>query len=154
MVQIDKDRLIAQLKEDERFSAKAFWDNKQWTVGYGCLGREGQVITPTEADILLRVRVEQSIREFELMFPGELSKKFNEVRAEAFINMLFNLGLGRKDGKGGGLRSFKNTLSLVYDHLDTNWSAVAAGMASSLWARQVGKRAERICKEIATGEKV
>lgn len=155
MVSIDRGRLIAQIKKDEGFSPKAYWDNKQYTYGYGTKAPDkDSTITESEADILLRVRVEQSIKEFyNDMFPGALQEKFNDVRAEAFINILFNLGLGRKDGKGGGLRSFKNTLSFIYDYLDTDWSAVADGLSKSLWYRQVGKRAERICKEIKTGTK-
>jgi hypothetical protein len=33
---MDRDRLLCQLKEDEGFQAKAKWDIKQFSYGYGC----------------------------------------------------------------------------------------------------------------------
>lgn len=154
MVSIDKERLIKQLKSDEGFSPKAYWDIKQYTYGYGTKAPSADAtITEEEASDALAFRVEQSIKEFYSMFPGSLQDKFNAVRAEAFINMLFNMGMGKDNGKGGGLKSFKNTLSLIYDYLEVNWSAVAYALSLSLWHRQVGKRAERIEKEIRIGEK-
>lgn len=155
MVSINKERLIAQLKKDEGFSPKAFWDIKQFTMGYGCKAKDSRdSITEPEADILLRVRIEQSISEFSQMFPPkEQGYKFNDVRAEAVINMLFNMGMGRKDRTTGGLYSFKNTLNLIFKHPTPDWAAVATNLRLSKWYRQVGNRAIRICKEIETGVK-
>lgn len=153
--EINKTRLINQLKKDEGFSAKAFWDIKQWTYGYGCKAPgKGATITEPEAADVLAHRVEQSIREFKQMFPGALRDKFNDVRAEAFINMLFNMGMGSQaHPERGGLYSFVNTLSLIYDHYEVDWKAVAANLRKSKWYKQVGSRAVRICKEIETGVK-
>lgn len=154
MVSIDRERLVKQVASDEGFTAKPFWDIKQWTYGYGCKAPdEHATITKAEAEILLRVRLEQSIKEFYEMFPGALQDKFNDVRAEAFINMLFNMGRGKKDGSTGGLYSFKNTLSLIYDYLNTDWSAVATNLRLSKWFKQVGSRAVRITNEIERGTK-
>lgn len=155
MVSIDKVRLINQLKKDEGFSPKAFWDIKQWTFGYGCLAKgRGDTITEPEASDFLAHRVEQSISEFNQMFSG-LVMKFNDVRAEAFINMLFNMGMGSKaHPERGGLYSFKNTLGLIFNSPEVNWKAVASNLRKSKWYRQVGSRAVRICKEIDTGIKV
>ena len=152
MVPINKERLIQQIKEDEGFSPKAYFDRDQWSIGYGCKGREGQVITPNEADILLKVRIEQSNREFNIVFGKDADTKFNDVRAEAFINILFNIGMGKQGGTKG-LYGFKNTLKLITDYDPVEWLKVAANLKLSLWYNQVGKRAMRIVNEIRTGVK-
>lgn len=156
MLTINKERLIAQIKNDEGFSPVAFWDIKQWTFGYGCkAGGQGDTITEPEASDILTHRIEQSIQEFSQVFPGELQKKFNDVRTEAFINLLFNLGMGsRSHPDRGGLLSFKNTLSYIYDYLEVDWKKVADGLRSSKWFTQVGKRGIRICNEIERGVKL
>ena len=154
MVTIDKARLIAQLKKDEGFSPKAFWDIKQWTFGYGCkASKGGDTITEPEASVYLETRTKQSIGEFNQMFSGH-ENKFNNVRAEAFINMLFNMGMGSQaHPERGGLYSFKNTLGLIFNYLEVDWAKVAGNLKESKWAFQVGDRATRIIKEISTGVK-
>lgn len=154
MVAINKERLINQIKKDEGFTSKAFWDIKQFTFGYGCCApNKDATITEAEASKILVPRIEQSIKEFDKMFPGEQGKKFNDVRAECFINMLFNMGMGQQ-GKPekGGLYSFTNTLAHIFDYAEVDWSRVAYNLRQSKWFKQVGPRAERICKQIETGE--
>lgn len=155
MVTIDKVRLLNQLKKDEGFSPKSFWDIKQWTYGYGCLA-PGKDATITEAAAAkkLSVRMDQSIEEFFKMFPGALQDKFNSVRAEAIINMLFNMGMGKMGHPElGGLYSFSNTLSLIYDYAVVDWAGVADNLDHSKWDKQVEGRADRIERELKTGFK-
>lgn len=61
-----------------------------------------------------------------------------EAAQEALVNMAFNLGVA-------GLLGFKETLALM----KTGKYAQAAGaMLASKWARQVGKRAERLAGQV------
>ena len=155
MVSINKQRLLDQLKKDEGFSPKAFWDIKQYTYGYGCKapGKDATISEPQAAKVLAK-RMEQSVQEFYQMFPGALQDKFNDVRAEAFINMLFNMGMGKMGHPElGGLYSFTNTLSLIYDHYTVDWEAVADNLDHSKWDKQVEGRADRIEAELKTGVK-
>ena len=154
-MKINRAILLAQLKKDEGFSPKAFWDVKQYTYGYGCLAPNANAtITEPKAAAYLERRVEQSIREFYLVFAGH-EQKFDDIRAEAFINMLFNLGMGVKGHPAkGGLYSFINTLALIFNYDSVDWPSVAKRLSQSKWHRQVGGRAHRIEKEIATGVKV
>ena len=62
-------------------------------------------------------------------------------RQRVMANMCFNLGIG-------GLLGFKNTLAHVKAG---NFEEAAKGMLSSLWARQVGKRAERLARMMREG---
>jgi hypothetical protein len=156
---IDRDRLLNQLKQDEGFRAHAYWDVKQFTYGYGCRapGKDASIAEP-EAAKLLTVHMEQSIKDFAKIFKGH-EAKFNPVRAEAFVNMVFNMGPGRPDGNEG-LQSFRNTLALIFKNKEVPWGLVADNLKKSLWFRQIGDsgappgRGNRIIAEVRTGIKI
>jgi len=139
---------------DEGFRRIAVWDNKQFSYGYGCRAPgEGAIIDREAAAELLGDHIDQAIADFARIFKGH-TFKFNDVRAEAFTNMIFNMGPGRKDAPSvGGLYSFKNTLNLIFKNNVVPWATVADNLSKSLWFRQVGVRAVRICREVATGDK-
>jgi lysozyme len=59
------------------------------------------------------------------------------------INMCFNLGIT-------GLCGFKNTLGMIQRK---EYSKAADNMLQSKWARQVGKRANRLSEMIRKGRK-
>lgn len=145
MAVFDKARILKQLKLDEGFRPKAYWDNKQWTVGYGTRGYKGEVLTKAEAAARLDKHVAIAEKGFDYIFKDH-DQKFNEVRTEAFMNMIFNMGLGSMLG-------FKRTLGVIKDHDEVDWDKVADNLTESLWYRQVGNRAKRIVKEVRTGEK-
>lgn len=69
------------------------------------------------------------------------------ARAEVLLNMTFNLGVD-------GLLKFKNTLSMLRAAVEghASYSRVADGMLNSLWARQVGRRADELAQQMRTGE--
>jgi len=141
--------LIAQLKKDEGFRARPYWDISQWTYGYGCEApSKDAVITEFAASALLLKRTQQSVDEFFKLFKGH-EHKFNVVRQECFINMLFNMGLGNAQK---GMKSFVNTLAHIFDYDEPDWSRVSYNLTQSKWYRQVGSRAVRICKEVKTGQ--
>jgi GH24 family phage-related lysozyme (muramidase) len=163
---VNKLRLLQQLKADEGFRAKAYWDKKQWSYGYGCRAPgEGAVITEPEAAKLVEAHMNDSIAHFERIFKAHRAK-FNDVRAEAFVNLIFNMGPGSVGHpENGGLMSFVNTMGLIFKNREVPWSQVADGMKASLWYRQVKNsgdddgpgpdkgRGVRIVEEIRTGVK-
>lgn len=155
---MDRQRLIDQLKEDEGFRAKAYWDLKQWTYGYGCRAPgEFATITREQATPVLERHIDSAIADYERIFKGH-THKFNDVRAEAFVNLIFNMGPGRADGNQG-LLSFRNTLNFIFKYKTVEWDKVAKGLEKSLWFRQVGDsgnppgRGNRIVGEVRTGLK-
>lgn len=160
-----RQRIIDQLKQDEGFRAKAYWDNKQFTYGYGTRApRPGATITESQAAALLAQRVDEASADFARIFKTH-AQKFNEVRTECFINLIFNMGPGRPGGSEG-LQSFKNTLALIFKNKEVPWSDVAENLKKSLWFRQVKDsgdddgpgpdkgRGTRIVEEIRTGIKL
>jgi lysozyme len=62
-------------------------------------------------------------------------------RQDGLINMAFNLGVG-------GLLQFKKALAAIKDQ---NWAEAEKHLKDSKWYGQVGKRAERVTKQIVTG---
>jgi GH24 family phage-related lysozyme (muramidase) len=157
---MDTTRLLQQLKDDEGFSPVAKWDNKQYSYGYGCKApHAGATITEPDAAALLVVHMNQAINDFNRIFKADLAK-FNDVRAEAFANLIFNMGPGAKGHpENGGLLSFVNTMGLIFNNKDVPWGKVAAGLKASLWFRQVGDsgappgRGNRVVAEVASGAK-
>ena len=136
------EHLLKQLKEDEGFSPVAFWDNEQWSVGYGCRGVEGQVITEPAACALLEEEMYEAIRDFETLY-ADCRDNINDVRAEALTNLCFNVGRTK-------LLKFRKMNAAIRRN---EWMEAANQARLSNWYMQVGKRSERIVKELATGEK-
>lgn len=65
----------------------------------------------------------------------------DNVRQAVVASMVFNLGLTK-------FLEFKNTIAAIRDK---NWDAAASGMMNSLWAKQVGKRADELAGMMRTG---
>lgn len=68
-------------------------------------------------------------------------RQMSDARQRSLANMAFNLGIG-------GLLKFKNTLVAMRAG---DYKGAAAGMRASLWAKQVGARAERLAKMMEAG---
>jgi len=140
---MNRTRLVAQLQLDEGFSPIAFWDNEQPTYGYGCrAGKVGDTITEEAALELLKAEAEEAIADFESIY-SHCRFKINDVRAEALINMAFNLGKTK-------LMKFRKMNAAIGRN---DWLEAAYQAQESAWYGQVGNRAKRIVKELSTGEK-
>lgn len=74
-------------------------------------------------------------------------KDLDDPRQNAVADMTFNLGIGNAEA-GTGLLGFRNTLLLLREG---DYMGAAANIKSSLYARQVGRRASRIAGMIAYG---
>lgn len=140
-----KERLIKQLKLSEGFKPKAYWDNKQWSVGYGTRGVKGEVVNRAEASRRLEQHMDVAVHDFDKLFKGH-DHKFNEVRTEAFIELLYNMGLPE-------LSLFKRTLAAIKFSDNPDWDEVAKHLKDSKWYRQTGSRGQRIVTEVRTGQK-
>lgn len=70
------------------------------------------------------------------------TSRLDSVRLAALINMAFNLGLP-------SLLGFRNTLALIQSG---QYTRASDEMLASKWATQVGDRAKRLAKQMATGE--
>ena len=113
-----------------------------WTIGYGHtkgINENTKPITQEQADAWLKDNVEEAVAIAKTIVSnyGSLSP----VRKSILINMAFNLGKPR-------LSQFKNTLRAIENE---QWSSAAMGMLDSLWARQVGQRAQELAARMSSG---
>ena len=137
------ERLIEQIKKDEGFTPVATWDNEQFSYGYGCKAPyEGAIISEEKAYILLNDEVLNAMKDFMDIY-SDCQDNINDVRAEALCNLVFNIGKTK-------LLKFRKMNKAIRSN---DWTTAAYEAMNSNWYKQVGKRAVRICKELASGEK-
>jgi lysozyme len=74
----------------------------------------------------------------------------SEIRREALINVVFNMGIGYIGGKSG-LLSFTKMLAALKAGDD---ELAATHLMDSLYARQVPGRAHRVAEQLRTGVRV
>jgi lysozyme len=129
------DRLIAE----EGLRLKPYRDTVgKLTIGVG-RNLDDVGISEDEARLLLEHDIDRAANQLDVALPWFVS--LDAVRQAVLIDMNFNMGLG-------GLLSFHNTLTFMRQG---NWAQAAAGMRNSLWARQVGKRAENLAVAMESG---
>ena len=108
------------------------------TIGVG-RNLDDRGISPDEAMYMLANDIRDSRRELSAAFPW--FDKLDEVRQAVLIDMCVNLGLSR-------LQGFRNTMALIGVG---KYEAAAQEMLNSKWAEQVGRRAQRLSRMMATG---
>lgn len=108
------------------------------TIGVG-RNLDDRGISPDEAMYMLANDIRDSRRELSAAF--HWFDKLDEVRQAVLIDMCVNLGLSR-------LQGFRNTLALIGVG---KYEAAAQEMLDSKWAEQVGRRAQRLSRMMATG---
>ena len=135
-------RLIPDLMQDEGCRLSAYQDTMGiWTVGYGhAYVHPGTVWTQAQADSQLQVDVNATEAGLNIHLPWW--RTLDDVRQDVICEMAFNMGVT-------ALCQFHNTLAAVQAH---NWQAAHDGMLASLWATQVGARAQRLAEQMLTGE--
>ena len=109
------------------------------TIGVG-RNIEERGITEDEARYLLQTDI--MIVEDELLEKKPEVAGLDSVRQRVLVDMGFNLGIPT-------LMKFQNMWTAIEDE---NWEEAADQMMDSKWARQVGRRAERLSQAMATGE--
>ena len=141
--------LISDLKMEEALRLVAYPDPKSggapWTIGYGHTGREvhpGLVWTQTEAETALAGDVGATIRGLDTAIPWWRS--LDDLRGDVLIDMAFNMGVHE-------LLEFHAFLALVKAG---SFNHAALDMMSTPWAHEVGRRADRLERQMATGKHV
>jgi lysozyme len=135
------DNLFDQLIRDENEVLHAYQDSEGWwTIGIGRLidSRKGGGITDAEARYLLGNDIARVTRELQGAFPWVAS--LSRTRFAVLQAMCFNMGLKH-------LSEFQKMLSAL---ALGNYADAAREMLDSAWAKQVGPRADRLAKQMAT----
>jgi lysozyme len=137
---MDRAAMIRQLRlhEGERLKPYRCTAGKL-TIGVG-RNLEDRGITAQESAYLLGNDIDSHWR--ELVKAAPWVERLDEVRQRVLLDMAFNLGIT-------GLLGFKNTLATIKAG---NFEKAGTMMLDSKWARQVGRRADRLATMMATGK--
>ena len=137
---MDRVSLKARLASEEAERLVAYRDSLGiLTVGIGhnCqskpvegVTKPGDYISPELEQQLFDSDVDDAVAELDKYLPWW--SQLDDARQNVMVDLCFNMGIGT-------LRTFVHTLSLIEEGA---YGAAANGMAHSLWARQVGTRAE------------
>ena len=138
--------LIPDLERDEGLRLQAYPDPltnaAPWTIGYGHTGREvhpGLAWTPSQCVRALVADVLATKQGLTSALPWWTA--LDDLRQDCLVNQAFNIGVH-------GLLGFETYLGLVRGG---EYGAAADDEIHTLWARQVGVRAQRIAQQMRTG---
>lgn len=131
--------LLKRLKIDEGERLKPYMDSVgKMSIGVG-RNLTDRGIRRDEMELMFANDVKEAKE--ELLKSHYWAGFLDEPRQEVLINMSFNMGLPT-------LSKFTRTLQAIKNG---RYSDAADEMLDSKWARQVGKRAERLSKQMRTG---
>jgi len=132
-------KLIENLKRHEGLRLKPYLCSEgKITIGFG-RNLEDMGISEKEAEMLLMSDIQRCYQELDVF---SWFHDLDQVRQEAMVNMLFNLGLPT-------FLEFKRTLKFMAEGA---YSQAAEEMLDSKWARQVGDRATELAYMVETGQ--
>ena len=145
---INLEQLKEDLIRDEGVRLQPYRDttgNVTWGIGRNLSAKP---LKTHEAETLLR-RARLSIEDAKWVLDNDIADTVYELhtnlpwvqhlpenKQRALANMVFNLGIA-------GLLKFKPTLTLMREG---RWTEAVGRLKKSLWAKQVGKRADRVCE--------
>ena len=128
-----------QLRREEGVKPKLYQDTKgKWTIGVGRNLSDG-CLSDDEITYLLDNDIKKAMAELDRVLPWW--RNLDAVRQKVLIDMEFNMGTPT-------LLEFHNTLSFIQAG---DYNSAANGMLSSLWAKQVGLRADNLAVMMRTG---
>lgn len=136
----DMTSLEDQLIDHEGLELKPYrCTAEKLTIGVG-RNIEDRGITEDEARYLLKNDIK--IVEDELLEKKPVVAGLDSVRQRVLVDMGFNLGIPT-------LLKFQNMWAAIEEE---DFQTAADEAMDSRWAKQVGRRAERLCQAMATGE--
>lgn len=137
---IDRAALVADLERDEGVRPFPYTDTVgKLTIGVG-RNLTDRGLSPDEIRYLLQNDIDLAIDDLNRGVPWWTG--LDPVRQRVLANMCFNLGWPK-------LKGFVRTLAAIRRG---DYAAAAQGMRESLWARQVGVRAERLAQMMERGQ--
>lgn len=135
----DRQKLIQQLRRHEGERLKPYRCTAgKLTIGVG-RNLDDRGITAEESAYLLSNDIDRVWTELKTRLPWVTG--LSDVRQRVLLDMAFNLGID-------GLLKFRNTLATIQAG---NYQKAGEMMLDSLWAKQVGMRAQRLSRMMQTG---
>jgi len=145
---MDADRLRADLVRDEAVRLKPYRDSVgKLSIGIG-RNLDDKGISEAEAMLLLDNDIAEHVALLDKYLPWW--RTLDEMRQLALANLAFNLGVGPSAEQPlGKLLTFHDTLKALQNK---EYDVVANHLSVTLWAKQVGARADRIIAAMRNGE--
>lgn len=117
------------------------------------LEKRGMRWNRSQAEAAMLEEVHSTLKDLQKRCPTfvELVARDEHVRAEALLDMAYNMGVGEAphaDSKGCGLLMFYSFLPRMQRG---DFAAAADGLAATRWYQQVGRRSRAIATQIRTG---
>ena len=82
--------MVDVIKDFEGFRSKAYWDNTQWTVGYGTRGSEGMTVTRAEAEKMLMNALANTYEPVVNDFCKKNGKQPTQQQFDAMLHLTYN----------------------------------------------------------------
>ena len=91
--------IVDLIKDFEGFRSKAYWDNSQWSVGYGtrCSGSD-VTVTRAEAERLLRKVLDETYEPIVNKFCKDNGQQPTQQQFDALLDLTYNVGGGWTTG--------------------------------------------------------
>ena len=138
--QKEMNKLIETLRRHEGVKNTLYkCTSDKWTIGVG-RNLEDVGLSDAEIDYLLEndiVRTEELLDEYMSWW-----RELDEVRQEALVNFVFNVGIGTA-------MKFKKAMAALEKW---DYDTAADEMMDSNWSNQVGQRAVEVTEMIRTGQ--
>jgi lysozyme len=129
--------IIEQLRRDEGIRKMPYKDTVgKLTIGVG-RNLDDVGLSDAEINFLLKNDIDVATAKLNRLYPW--FSTLDPVRQGVLINMTFNMG---------SVSAFPRMLALVQSG---DYEGAAVEMLDSLWARQVGARAQRLSQQMRTG---
>jgi len=131
------DYVKRQLKKHEGFSSTVYaCPTGHLTIGYGLNLDAG--MSEELADYILAYQIDMIHQSLIKTF--DWYQHLSQIRKGVIINMVFNLGMAK-------FKKFKKTIQLL---ADGDYEGASREMMESWWAKQVGRRAFELSRQMAT----
>ena len=85
-------KMVDVIKDFEGFRSTAYWDNSQWTVGYGTRGSEGMTVTRAQAEKMLMDALEDTYEPIVNDFCKKNGKQPTQQQFDALLDLTYNAG--------------------------------------------------------------
>lgn len=155
----DEARLEQSIDDDEGFKPLPYLDTEQrWSAGVGlCLETrpltgpewkfllDGKLITFSITKVGANWLVERDMAVIEQQLSHDYQDFWaflNAPRQNALVEWAFQLGVAKEEAFHVAIQAIR----------EARWADAEAAMLDSLWARQTPNRAQKLARELGTGE--